>query len=107
MDPVDILEESVPRKRPPATITAKVVINGYETQIRTTPEEAEKNGWEVVSGGAGPAHKARTAPDPVTPDSPEELTVDELRQIASDLEIDGRSSMNKAELIAAIEAASA
>jgi len=34
-----------------------------------------------------------------------EMTYDELRDIASDMDIDGRSSMNKSELVEAIKAA--
>lgn len=63
-----------------------------------------EHGYAEYLSGAEPEPEDE-APEPETP--LEEMTVEQLREKAQALEVEGRSSMNKAELIEAVRAAEA
>jgi len=72
-----------------------------EVDADTVEYLVEQSGYEHVTDGDG----ADDAPGPDLTEAPEDMTYQELRDVASDLEISGRSDMNKDELVAAVSEA--
>jgi hypothetical protein len=106
-----------------ADVIAERVINGHKTQVVANSVEAEAEGWPIVRNLDGSAyHKKRPAPkapepvepDPVEPEpaeAPDETddraeleakTKADLYDLAATLDIEGRSNMDKGELVDAL-----
>lgn len=110
----------------PVDVVARRVINGYTTEVLANSEQAEAEGWPIVRRLDGkPYHKKRPKPEAPAPVEPEteaddaqedeptpeksargdylaSLTKSELYDIAKDLDVDGRSTLDRGELITAI-----
>lgn len=112
----------------PVDVVARRVINGYTTEVLANSEQAEAEGWPIVRRLDGkPYHKKRPKPEAPAPTEPETvepetteaddepepedtaradylagLTKPELYDIAKDLDVEGRSTLDRGELITAI-----
>lgn len=92
----------------PATHLATAVINGQTVTIRTDLATAKARGWTIIGPwGAAAFHKARgvepAAPAGVTGTiGLEAMSRAELYTIAQELDIAGRSTMDRDQLAAAI-----
>lgn len=94
-----------------AGITAVVVAAWRQIQRdNTLPDPVQAGGGAVTTSKPTPPKPAPADPAPAsalfTPSVSEKSTKAELYEIASEMEIDGRSKMTKAELLDAIRAAS-
>lgn len=103
---------------PQPEVIARRNLNGHMTEVLSTHAEAEANGWEITKvlrpaaekPGPKPFHKKVEKPEAPEPASPppaeepaeEEQSYDDLYEQAQDLEIRGRSKMNRDQLAAAI-----
>lgn len=101
---------------PQPEVIARRNLNGHMTEVLSTHAEAEANGWEITKvlrpaaekPGPKPFHKKvekPEAPEPVSPaeeEPAEEESYDDLYEQAQDLEIRGRSKMDRDQLAAAI-----
>lgn len=107
-------------------VVVRKPINGTMATVLGNAEEAEREGWEIVSAlGGKPYHKKRPAPEPIKPEAPEPVepepategdedpeaarraileakTKADVYDIAATLDVAGRSSMDKDQLIAAV-----
>lgn len=125
-NPVDAPIYAEGSRSAPVDVIAERVINGHRTQVLANSDQAEAEGWPIVSAiGGGPFHKKRPAPQPPAPAAPatakpklessdpepedgarraylESLPKPDVYDIAADLDIAGRSSMGKPALIEAI-----
>lgn len=110
-DPAWVGIVDLPEKGTSMTAAEVIVereVNGVKTRQLATQKEADDNGWTVVA-----QHKARPAPQPITPTAPavvepaqpadlEAMTKADLYELAQQLDIEGRATMTKAELVAAL-----